>query len=39
MTALPELAELPATEFLDGEIIAWDDGRPYFPLACQRLPN
>jgi bifunctional non-homologous end joining protein LigD len=38
MTALlPELADLPATGIFDGEIIAWDDGRPYFPLVCDRL--
>ena len=38
MTALlPELADLPDTGVFDGEIIAWDDGRPYFPLVCQRL--
>jgi bifunctional non-homologous end joining protein LigD len=38
MTALlPELADLPGTGVFDGEIIAWDDGRPYFPLVCQRL--
>ena len=38
MTALlPELGDLPAVGIFDGEIIAWDDGRPYFPLVCQRL--
>lgn len=38
MTALlPELADLPNTGVFDGEIIAWDDGRPYYPLVCQRL--
>jgi bifunctional non-homologous end joining protein LigD len=38
MTALlPELADLPVAGTFDGEIIAWDDGRPYFPLVCQRL--
>jgi bifunctional non-homologous end joining protein LigD len=38
MTALlPELADLPTHGVFDGEIVAWDDGRPHFPLVCQRL--
>jgi bifunctional non-homologous end joining protein LigD len=38
MTALlPELADLPAEAILDGEIVAFADGRPRFPLVCDRL--
>jgi bifunctional non-homologous end joining protein LigD len=38
MTALlPELADLPAEAILDGEIVASADGRPHFPLVCDRL--
>lgn len=38
MTALlPELADLPVEGIFDGEIIAWDNGRPHFPLVSQRL--
>jgi bifunctional non-homologous end joining protein LigD len=38
MTALlPELADLPAEAILDGEIVAFADGRPHFPLVCDRL--
>jgi bifunctional non-homologous end joining protein LigD len=38
MTALlPELADLPAEAAFDGEIVAFADGRPHFPLVCDRL--
>ena len=38
MTALlPELGDLPAEAIFDGEIIAFSDGRPHFPLVCDRL--
>jgi ATP-dependent DNA ligase len=38
MTALvPELGDLPAEASFDGEIVAFADGRPDFPLVCQRL--
>jgi bifunctional non-homologous end joining protein LigD len=38
MTALlPELADLPAEAIFDGEIVAFVDGRPHFPLVCDRL--
>ena len=29
--AVPELADLPGGLVLDGELIAWRDGEPYFP--------
>ena len=34
---LPELADLPAGVVLDGELVAFEDGRPHFPLVCERL--
>src|SRR4029453_7565247 len=38
MTALlPELADVPAEAIFDGEIVAFVDGRPHFPLVCDRL--
>jgi bifunctional non-homologous end joining protein LigD len=38
MTALlPELADLPPETTFDGEIVAFADGRPHFPLVCDRL--
>jgi len=38
MTALlPELADLPAKAMFDGEIVAFNDRRPHFPLVCDRL--
>ena len=38
MTALlPELADLPADGVFDGELVAFADGVPYFPLVCERL--
>jgi bifunctional non-homologous end joining protein LigD len=38
MTALlPELGDLPAEAIFDGEIVAFADGRPHFPLVGDRL--
>ena len=38
MTALlPELEGLPAGLVLDGELVAWRDGVPWFPDVCARL--
>jgi hypothetical protein len=38
MTALlSELCDLPAEAMFDGEIVAFADGRPHFPLVCDRL--
>jgi bifunctional non-homologous end joining protein LigD len=38
MTAfLAELADLPAETTFDGEIVAFGDGLPHFPLVCERL--
>src|SRR5437588_8607491 len=38
MTALlPELELLPAGLVLDGELVAFADGKPSFPLLCNRL--
>src|ERR1051326_7051132 len=34
---LPELAELPAGLTLDGELVAFADGSPHFPLVCDRM--
>jgi bifunctional non-homologous end joining protein LigD len=34
---LPELGDLFAGCVFDGEIVAFDEGRPYFPLVCDRL--
>jgi bifunctional non-homologous end joining protein LigD len=40
MTAvLPELRELPPGLVLDGELVAWKNGEPYFPLSCRRVLN
>jgi bifunctional non-homologous end joining protein LigD len=40
MTAvLPELRGLPADLVLDGELVAWNGGEPYFPLICRRVLN
>jgi ATP-dependent DNA ligase len=37
-TLLPELAELQAGAVLDGELVALnEEGKPHFPLVCQRL--
>jgi hypothetical protein len=38
MTPLvPELGDLPVHGVFDGELIALADGRPHFPLVCDRL--
>jgi bifunctional non-homologous end joining protein LigD len=38
MTALlPELADLPVEGVFDGELVAFADGKPHFPLVCERL--
>jgi bifunctional non-homologous end joining protein LigD len=34
---LPELSDLPAIGIFDGELVAFADGRPHFPLVCDRL--
>ena len=34
---LPELADLPDASVFDGELVAFADGRPHFPLVCDRL--
>jgi bifunctional non-homologous end joining protein LigD len=34
---LPELADLPAKGLFDGELVAFEDGQPHFPLVCDRL--
>jgi bifunctional non-homologous end joining protein LigD len=40
MTAvLPELRGLPAGLVLDGELVAWKGGEPYFPHVCRRVLN
>lgn len=31
---LPELGDLPASGIFDGELVAFADGRPHFPLVC-----
>jgi bifunctional non-homologous end joining protein LigD len=36
---LPELAALPHGLVLDGELVAWRDGDPYFPDVCARVLN
>src|SRR6188768_1685080 len=36
---LPELGGLPAGLVLDGELVAWRDGDPYFPDVCARVLN
>jgi ATP-dependent DNA ligase len=34
---LPELGDLPAHGIFDGELVAFADGVPHFPLVCARL--
>jgi hypothetical protein len=34
---LSELSDLPAHGIFDGELVAFADGRPHFPLVCDRL--
>jgi bifunctional non-homologous end joining protein LigD len=34
---LPELGDLPAGCIFDGEVVAFADGGPHFPLVCDRL--
>jgi bifunctional non-homologous end joining protein LigD len=34
---LPEFADFPASGIFDGELVAFADGRPHFPLVCDRL--
>jgi bifunctional non-homologous end joining protein LigD len=36
---VPELAALPPGLVLDGELVAWRDGDPYFPDVCARVLN
>ena len=36
---LPELRGLPSGLVLDGELVAWRGGEPYFPLICRRVLN
>ena len=36
---LPELAALPPGLLLDGELVAWRNGDPYFPDVCARVLN
>jgi bifunctional non-homologous end joining protein LigD len=36
---LPELRALPSGLVLDGELVAWKGGEPYFPLICRRVLN
>ena len=36
---LPELRALPSGLVLDGELVAWEGGEPYFPLICRRVLN
>jgi bifunctional non-homologous end joining protein LigD len=36
---LPELRALPPGLLLDGELVAWKDSEPYFPLVCRRVLN
>jgi bifunctional non-homologous end joining protein LigD len=36
-TLLPELGDLPASGVFDGEVVAFADGVPHFPLVCERL--
>ena len=38
-SVLPELQTLPPGLLLDGELVAWKDCEPYFPLVCQRVLN
>jgi bifunctional non-homologous end joining protein LigD len=40
MTAMvPELRALPCGLVLDGELVAWKGGEPYFPHICRRVLN
>jgi ATP dependent DNA ligase domain len=34
---IPELGELPVHGLFDGELVAFAEGRPHFPLVCDRL--
>jgi ATP-dependent DNA ligase len=34
---VPELSDVPVEGVFDGELIAFADGQPYFPLVCDRL--
>jgi bifunctional non-homologous end joining protein LigD len=36
-TLLPDLGDLPRDAVFDGEVVAFADGRPHFPLVCDRL--
>ena len=36
---LPELRTLPPGLLLDGELVAWRESEPYFPLVCRRVLN
>jgi bifunctional non-homologous end joining protein LigD len=36
-TLLPELNDLPVSGIFDGELVAFADGVPHFPLVCDRL--
>ena len=36
---LPELRRLPAGLVLDGELVAWRNSEPYFPIVCRRVLN
>jgi len=37
--AVPELAALPPGLVLDGELVAWNEGEPWFPDVCHRVLN
>ena len=37
--AVSELAGLPDGLLLDGELVAWSEGLPYFPDVCHRVLN
>jgi len=37
--AVLELEALPPGLVLDGELVAWADGQPYFPDVCHRILN
>jgi bifunctional non-homologous end joining protein LigD len=34
---VPELGDLPTGCVFDGELVAFEDGKPHFPLVCDRL--
>jgi len=38
-SVLPELRGLSAGLVLDGELVAWRNSKPYFPLVCRRVLN